>query len=102
MSDLGFALDGLYACGWWPSESDQCLQHSDGRWYPKESLIESTFAQSSIHLQIHQSPSSSVVEVVWISNSSGRQVVRGRSRDEAFLLAFTSLYIGNHMQMMGL
>lgn len=92
MPDLGFALDGLYACGWWPHDSDRCLQFTDGRWYPDDSMILEFFAQSITHPKVRNSVSSSAVEVVWSSPTRGRQSVHGRSREEAMILAFTSLY----------
>lgn len=99
MSDLGFALDDLYACGWWPSDGDRCLQHEDGRWYPDESVILAAFSESIIRPQFRQSSASASVEVVWSSPTRGRQVVRGRSQDEALILAFTSLYRETHAQI---
>ncbi|MBL4697530.1 MAG: hypothetical protein JKX70_01720 [Phycisphaerales bacterium] len=99
MSDLGFALDGLYASGWWPNDGDRCLQSSDGRWYPSEALMLEFFAQSIIRPTIRQSSVSSAVEVVWSSPKRGRQSVHGRSREEALILAFTSLYQETHTQI---
>ncbi len=96
MPDLDFALDGLYACGWWPKDGDQCLQHTDGRWYPGESMILDSFAELFAVPDIRKSPSSIAVEVVWRSPRRGRQSVLGRSREEALILAFTSLYLEIH------
>ena len=99
MSDLEFALDGLYACGWWPSDDDRCLQSGDGRWYPEESLILEAFASSVIKPQINESSSSEAVEVLWSSFKGGRQSVHGRSRSEAMILAFTDHYRQTHAQV---
>lgn len=99
MSDLGFALDGLYACGWWPSDGDRCLQNADGRWYPDETMILQFFAQSLIHPQICQSPASGAVEVLWSSFYGGRQSVHGRFRMEALILAYTDLYRQTHARV---
>jgi len=92
MSDLGFAIDDLYASGWWPASSDRCIQFDDGRWYPDESLICQYFAQSIARPKIKPAVSSQTVEVHWYSPASGQQSVLGRSRTEAMILAFTSLY----------
>ena len=100
MPDLRFALDGLYACGWWPSDGDRCLQHADTRWYPDESMILEYFAESIIHPQIRQSLSSSAVEVFWDSPTRGRCSVHGRTREEAMILAFITLYQETHAQPM--
>lgn len=51
MSELDFALDGLYAAGWWPSEGDHCLQAADNRWYPSQSMVLAYFRQSGIDLR---------------------------------------------------
>jgi hypothetical protein len=98
MLNLGFALDGLYASGWWPANGDRCLQSSDGRWYPGESMILESFASSIARPQIRQAQSSSAVEVIWNSPKRGRQSVHGRSRQEALILAFTNLYLEMHAQ----
>ncbi len=98
MSDLRFALDDLYASGWWPSDGDRCLQYEDGRWYPDESVILAFFGKSIIHPQFHQSSASASVEVVWSTATRGRQAVRGRSREEALILVFTNLYRETHAQ----
>ncbi|MDF1808595.1 MAG: hypothetical protein P1U42_02770 [Phycisphaerales bacterium] len=92
MSDLGFAIDDLYASGWWPASGDRCIQYDDGRWYPDESLIGQYFAQSIAHPKIKPTGSSHTVEVHWYSPTSGQHSVLGRSRTEAMILAFTSLY----------
>ncbi len=96
MPDLGFALDGLYACGWWPGDGDRCLQYTDGRWYPDESMVLESFAELDTFADIRKPTSSIAVEVVWRSPRRGRQSVLGRSREEALILAFTNLYLEIH------
>lgn len=91
MPDLIFALDELYASGWWPADSDQCVQSQDGRWYPNESMIISTFAMLILSPRIVTSPRSGAVEVVWSSTRHGQHRIHGRSREEAMILAFTTL-----------
>ncbi len=95
MPDLGFALDGLYACGWWPTDDDRCRRYTDGRWYPDEPMILESFAELETFPDIRESTFSGAVEVVWRSSRRGRQSILGRSREEALILAFTSLYQEN-------
>lgn len=92
MSDLGFAIDGLYAAGWFPASDDSCLQYEDGRWYPDESMILQCFAESIACPKIRTVVDSRAVEVTWYSPTSGRQSVHGRSRTEALIVAYTSLF----------
>lgn|GEM_PF-2999246 len=89
--DLDFALDGLYACGWWPGGGDGCDRAEDGRWYPSEAMVLQSFAAESIGVRVRESLVSDAVEVVWDSRAGGHQVTHGRSRAEALILAFTSL-----------
>lgn len=91
MSELDFVIDGLYACGWWPGQGDGCVRHGDGRWYPSEAMVLQSFAAGAISVRVRGSLVSDAVEVVWDSRAGGHQVTRGRSRDEALILAFTSL-----------
>ncbi len=95
---LGFAIDGLYACGWWPNNEDQCLQDTDGRWYPGESMIIESFAQSACHPKVRKMDQSHAVEVIWHSPKRGNQSVLGRSKHEALLLAFTSMYTESQIE----
>ena len=92
MDELDFAIDGLYAIGWWPADGDCCLRAEDGRWYPSEAIIRGYFAQSLVQLNITDSSSSASVQARWKSLNRASQSVRGRSRQETLLLAFTKFY----------
>lgn len=92
MQDLMFALDGLYASGWWPADGDHCLQSQDGRWYPNESMIMSSFAMLILSPRIVTSSRSGAVEIIWTSSRFGQHRIHGRSREEALIIAFTTLY----------
>ena len=89
---LDFAIDGLYAAGWWPDDSDQCIQAHDGRWYPSESTVQTYFAHAFVRLIIKDSVSLASVQASWKSFCRAPQSVRGRSRQEAVLLAFGMFY----------
>ncbi|MFG0245811.1 MAG: hypothetical protein ACF8MF_07165 [Phycisphaerales bacterium JB052] len=88
MHDLGFALDGLYAAGWWPSDSDDCQLSDDSRWYPSHKAILDAFAQQGIDLMITMPLSGHPVTVRWATPESGVQTVTARTQTEALLLAF--------------
>ena len=99
MTDLGFAIDGLYASGWWPAESDRCALSQDGRWYPEELLILEQLNAAYIDLMLTESTISSAVEVEWVSPHRGRQSVHGRSKGEALILAYTHFYQESHPEL---
>ncbi|MAO21711.1 MAG: hypothetical protein CMJ25_13255 [Phycisphaerae bacterium] len=88
MHDLGFALDGLYAAGWWPSDSDDCRLSEDSRWYPSHNAILSEFTRRGIDLVITMPLSGHPVTVRWSTPQSGAQTVTARTQTEALLLAF--------------
>ena len=92
MSELDFALDGLYAAGWWPSESDPCLRSQDDRWYPSLDLIRANFAKSGIELHSRTAPAGHPFSVTWEIPGHGQETVTARTEESALLLAFTELY----------
>lgn len=91
MDELEFAIDGLYASGWWPSDEDCCLQARDGRWFPSESMIQAEFTKEFVNLTISNSAESASVVASWKSLSRAPRSVRGRSRQETLVLAYTLL-----------
>ena len=93
VDELSFAIDGLYATGWWPADGDCCLLSTDGRWYPSESMIRGYFTQSLVPCKITDSSESASVEAQWKSLNRASQSVRGRTRQETLILAFTKLYV---------
>ncbi len=98
MDGLDFAIDGLYAAGWWPEDSDQCIQAHDGRWYPSESTVQAYFVHAFVQLTIKDSASLASVLASWKSFCRAPQSVRGRSRQEAMFLAFGMFYAEFHVE----
>ena len=92
MTDLAFAIDGLYAAGWWPSDSDDCRLSNDSRWYPSLDSILDTFAGNGIDLIISMPLSGHPVTVGWHTAKSGPQTVTAQTQTEALLLAFSRTY----------
>lgn len=92
MSEECFALDGLYAAGWWPSQGDRCTLRDDGRWGPDETLILDAFSASGITLVIRRSLTHRVHQVCWRTPRGGQETVMAKSRQAALTLAFVRLY----------
>lgn len=92
MSELDFALDGLYAAGWWPTQSDPCLQSPDQRWYPCPDMIRDHFAGAGIDLVERTRINDRHVTLSWVIPGHGREAVTAQTHDSAYLLAFTHLY----------
>jgi len=93
MADLDFALDGLYAAGWWPGDGDDCQQSPDQRWYPSPGAILNAFAQQSIDLVISMPLCGHPVTVRWHSTHGGLQTVTARGQTEALILAYTRSFM---------
>ena len=92
MSELDFALDGLYAAGWWPSESDACLQSQDNRWYPTQGMIRANFAASGIDLDCRKARDGRPVSISWEMPGHGRETITAKSEESALLLAYAQYY----------
>ena len=92
MSELDFALDGLYAAGWWPGESDQCLQSADQRWYPSPEMVRASFCRSGIEIREQSNATDLHVSLTWEIPGHGWEAVTARSEAVALLLAYTHLY----------
>ena len=92
MADLDFALDGLYAAGWWPQDGVDCRQNPDQRWYPSPETILNAFAQQNINLTISMPLCGHPVAVRWHTARSGTQSVMARNQAEALILAYTHAF----------
>lgn len=92
MSDLDFALDGLYAAGWWPAQRDRCLQAPDHRWYPAPETIRAAFADAGIMLMERSGGHEHLLTLSWAIPGHGWESATARSRAAAYLLAYTHLY----------
>jgi hypothetical protein len=92
MSELDFALDGLYAAGWWPSESDQCLQSTDQRWYPTPDTIRNAFTHQGIELVDRSNGRNRLITLSWEIPGHGSETVTAQTEPAACLLAYTHLY----------
>lgn len=92
MTNLAFALDGLYAAGWWPSSGDDCQLSEDQRWYPSPSSVLEFFTRRgtdleiSLRLDVHQAA------IRWHTPESGPQSITAATQTEALILAFTDSY----------
>ncbi len=91
MSNLGYALDGLYSAGWWPSDSDRCTQLDDGRWMPNSACILEAFGDYGFQIRVVTCDESARCRVEWARWGGVRGSVMGRCQPEALLLAFTEL-----------
>lgn len=89
MTDMTFALDGLYAAGWWPSDGDDCRLSDDHRWYPSPETILDAFARNGTDLYISMPLIGHPVTVRWQTRQSGSQTVTAQTQTEALLLAFS-------------
>jgi hypothetical protein len=96
MSELDFALDGLYAAGWWPSKSDRCLQSQDQRWYPTPQAIHQAFTRAGIDLKTHTTGIGRTISISWAMQGHGSETVIARTEEAALLLAFTHLFQCEH------
>jgi hypothetical protein len=93
MSEIAFALDGLYAAGWWPSESDPCLQSDDDqRWYPTPSSIRAQLSRCGIDTEVSTPPEGHPTSISWSCPRYGSERVTARTETAAWLLAYTHLY----------
>jgi hypothetical protein len=101
MYDLEFAIDGLYAAGWWPADNEDCLQADDARWYPSTHQVHEAFAQSGIDISITMPSCGHPVTVRWSSSGCGHCTVTAQTRCEAMLLAFTQLYTSTRISIPG-
>lgn len=93
MAELDFALDGLYAAGWWPEDGDDCRQSPDHRWYPSPETILNAFSRQSIDLVISMPLCGHPVTVRWHSVQGGLQTVTARTQTEALILAYTRSFV---------
>ena len=96
MSELDFALDGLYAAGWWPSESDRCHKSQDQRWYPTPETMRQAFARSGIDLDTQCTGKGRPISISWEMHGHGCEKVTARTEETALLLAFTHLFQCEH------
>ena len=92
MPDMAFALDGLYAAGWWPRDGDDCIKSDDGRWFPSPDSILNSFAHRGIDLLISMPLSGHPVTVRWQTPSAGTQTVTARTQSTALLMAFSCAF----------
>ena len=92
MPNMAFALDALYAAGWWPRDGDDCLKGSDGRWHPSPDSILSSFAHQRVDLEISMPLCGHPVTVRWHTPSAGSQTVTARTQTTALLLAFSCAF----------
>lgn len=93
MSEIEFALDGLYAAGWWPRESDPCVQAAcDQRWYPTIDFIRATLESMGIQIRIERPVEGHPVSIAWSSTRYGCERITARSEDAAWLMVYSHLY----------
>jgi hypothetical protein len=92
MSELDFALDGLYAAGWWPSEGDQCLKSSDHRWYLTPDAVRDAFSHEGIDLLDRSNGSHRHITLTWEIPGHGSETVTAQTESAACLMAYTHLY----------
>jgi len=92
MPDLAFALDDLYAAGWWPMPGDDCLKTPSGRWYPTPDLVRSRFRERGIELTELNDHSQSVHKLIWNCPESGMTAMIARDPQVIAILAFTWLF----------
>lgn len=92
MSELDFALDGLYAAGWWPSQSDHCLRSHDQRWCPSPDAIREAFAKQGADLIDRTDQGDKHHTLAWHVSGHAWETVTAQSESAAYILAFTHLY----------
>ncbi|MCA9274696.1 MAG: hypothetical protein KDA29_01585 [Phycisphaerales bacterium] len=93
MSEIEFALDGLYAAGWWPLEGDPCLQaECDRRWYPTIDSIQASLDAIGIHVRIERPAEGHPISILWSSVKYGCERITARSEDAAWLMVYSHLY----------
>ena len=92
MSELDFALDGLYAAGWWPSQGDICLQTTDHRWYLSPDAIRVLFEKHNAELNERSDIAGKHLTLSWYIPGHGWESVTARSQSAAYLFAYTHLY----------
>jgi len=91
MPGLSFAIDALYAAGWWPVQGHGCVQAPDGRWFPEQDEVMRCFAEAGITPTLRQHGTGRVHELTWDSPRTGRQRVLAGSPEEATIYGFACL-----------
>lgn len=91
MPDLGYALDALYSAGWWPRETQQSIQSSDGRWMPELSEILTAFDEAGYQIRLHEEAGSAHSRVDWAKWGGIQGSAIGRDKTEALLIAYSEL-----------
>lgn len=92
MSELDFALDGLYAAGWWPTQNDHCLQSPDQRWYPAPDAIRTEFTKQGADLIKRSEQSENHCTLAWHVSGHAWESVTTQTESAAYILAYTHLY----------
>lgn len=92
MPDMAFALDSLYAAGWWPGAGDDCRRAPDDRWYPSVESIRQTIAESGTKIEIVSSHDSHPITVRMRTPRRGVCTITARSLEIAMIMAFSQQY----------
>ncbi len=92
MTEMAFALDGLYAAGWWPSVGDDCRRSADDRWIPSASTIYNAFAAAQIELRIVTPVSGHPITIRWNTPGRGPCTITARDPDVALIMAYTQIF----------
>jgi len=93
MSELDFALDGLYAAGWWPTQSDTCLRSQDQRWYLSPDAVRDEFGRAGVDLIDRTSSHDRHITLTWRIPGHGWESVTAQTDSAAYILAYTHLYL---------
>ncbi|MCA9304861.1 MAG: hypothetical protein KC996_12140 [Phycisphaerales bacterium] len=91
MPDLGYALDALYSAGWWPGETQRCVQAPDGRWMPEHEEILGAFGEAGYQIRLRVSEDFTHSRIEWTRWGGVRGSAIGRGRTEALLIAYAEL-----------
>ncbi|MCC5824342.1 MAG: hypothetical protein LAT64_13730 [Phycisphaerales bacterium] len=89
--DTEFAIDELYAAGWWPGDADTCQRGPDGRWFPDEAATRTAFAAHGWKVRYEPGRCSCAVRAVWRAPDGSHGAAIAADAVAARIMAYTAL-----------
>ena len=89
--DTEFAIDELYAAGWWPGDSDTCERGPSGRWFPDEAATRHAFAARGWTVRYRQCRTASSVRAEWHAPDGTHGAAITHDATAARIMAYTAL-----------
>lgn len=89
--DTEFAIDELYAAGWWPGDADTCERGPDGRWYPDDAATRHAFAAHGWTVRYHTGRAARSVRAEWVAPDGSHGAAIAHDARTARIMAYTAL-----------